>query len=1203
MSMPTPSLKEFMVPVPVCKQTTGLEAVLEIFNDGLCDRLVVVDEKQSPLGVVSLRSLVPHFMGKMSKNPIDASSFILEHFIEPIATLPAHFTPSQFWPHLQAMQTTSGFDRHWGLVDSSGFVGLLDSWQLLKYLASSTEKATLTKTDNTLPACSMRRDACSTGTTEKAASEKRLFITALKPLMQLLEVIPLPLRLQTAAGKVISQNLNWRQQIGEELLEQKMPDGSSWKEPLGKLSRSFYPALREPLPYTRSSARGSMHYEATALFLNGPQRYTKPLAVRVGEPGSGGVGESVESHSLHRSCPPTPLPCRTPALVHDSSLSPVTRASSPSLKPLTVESSASGNAQTYSLASGKLKNGQERVFSLLKISLTNLGLSVSDFGSGSELGEDGIFPQPRLDSDENLESDETSEQLNVPNSSNGSTSISTETLEILAARSATSAIQSSNLMLVLAQDVTEQQQVAKELVAKNADLIQLNRFKDEFLACISHELKTPLTAVLGLSGLLKDQLVGKLNERQAHYAQLIHQSGRTLMAVVNDILDLTRMETGCLELTPEPVNIKSICDRAYLQAQQQKSLKGPAGESQGETPFTLHIEDGLQTIVADELRLRQMLVHLLSNALKFTDTSGEIGLKVNHWDGWIAFTVWDTGIGIPDTQQHLIFQKFQQLENPLTRQFEGTGLGLVLTQRLARLHGGDVSFISKAGQGSQFTLLLPPSPPQGSFELGILGDDELKEIPNFSSSSTQSSARAGLPRPYKTQNFPSRLVLIVEAAPQYITDLTEQLIGLGYRVVIARSGTEAIEKARRLQPQVVLLNPLLPQLSGWDVLTLLKSDDQTRHIPIVVTATQVERELALSNKADDFLSLPVQEEALRQSLDHLITHIPNTCTNLTILCLSPSQVIAKRLEVAAAETDSLLSVYPGLNCRVLEADDLDQAELLARFWHPDVVLLDGANIKEPLAYLKEFSLHTSLVSLPLVTLDHHTTQAANQMPSLSVFPCLASSSKDKTAAIWQVIQVAAGISCNPSILVVNLATLPDLSVPFVMQGLPLDLELEAVDLNQNRELENSQSPTPRRRKGPKSQNRKTRELASLQALIQYLQTAGFRSLLSRSWAEVCQQIHHQNANLVLIHLSDALPNEVLSTALTSLANIPALPPILVLDHRPHGETADENTSDEENSTTALESVLKTVATPIQILQEPSQSMAELLDKINQMLGV
>src|SRR5919202_97 len=337
-----------------------------------------------------------------------------------------------------------------------------------------------------------------------------------------------------------------------------------------------------------------------------------------------------------------------------------------------------------------------------------------------------------------------------------------------------------DLCVVLAQDTTEQQLFAKELATKNADLVQLNRLKDEFLACISHELKTPLTAVLGLSSLLKDQALGELNERQARYARLIYQSGRQLMTLVNDILDLTRMETGQLELTLEPVHIQNVCDRAYSQVQQLQTEKDQQEEeSTPETQFSLQIEPGLEMFVADELRLRQMLVHLLSNAFKFTDPGGEVGLRVNRWEGWIAFTVWDTGIGIPPEKQHLIFQKFQQLEQPRTRRFEGTGLGLVLTQRLARLHGGDISFISKTDKGSEFTVLLPSCPPQRT---GLAASAPSWTMPrgaangNMMEEENADTENWGLetgdcPRPNLQSSSRNRLVLIVEAVPRYLETL------------------------------------------------------------------------------------------------------------------------------------------------------------------------------------------------------------------------------------------------------------------------------------------------------------------------------------------------------------------------------------------------------------------------------------------------
>jgi signal transduction histidine kinase/CheY-like chemotaxis protein len=718
------------------------------------------------------------------------------------------------------------------------------------------------------------------------------------------------------------------------------------------------------------------------------------------------------------------------------------------------------------------------------------------------------------------------------------------------------------LCLVLAQDVTEQQQLASELAAKNADLIQLNRLKDEFLACISHELKTPLTTVIGLSTLLKEQALGQLNERQARYAGLIHQSGRHLMTVVNDIFDLTRMETGQLKLTLEPVQIETVCDRAIKQARAiQHNTAGEAlPEHLCDDRFTLLIEPGLDSLVADELRLSQMLVHLLSNAFKFTERGGEIGLRVNSWEGWIAFNVWDTGIGIPEQKQHLIFQKFQQLENPLTRQFQGTGLGLVLTRALARLHGGDVTFLSKEGKGSEFTLLLPPSPPHK--RAGGAGEENPSATPY-----------SLLPT---SQNHPNRLVLVVEAAPQFIENLTEQLTGLGYLVVIARSGTEALEKARRLQPGAVFLNPLLPLLSGWDVLTLLKSDAATRQIPVVVTATRAEKEQAFSNRADDFLSLPVQQQVLQQVLARFcaiplvsqsgrgVSQSTRNYTPLTILRLVTPH--------SEARSDALAPLSLP-NHRVLEADDLEQAELLAQFWQPHVVLLNEA-IPDPLAYLKQLFQHPSLKDLPLVTLDAVTTEAANKVTGLSVFPCLPPDAVLETDALLSVLQTAAGMSWAPSLLVVDIATLPDFRIPTLAGSLPL------------------------------------RYLSShflrsewFQALIQYLQTAGFRGMLARSWAEVLQQIIQQNVDLLLICLGESKLHPGVLAALTDLGHQHDVPPVLVLDQRlSQGEVRKEfccKVTAESDAVDSLETVLRAIAT--QILP-PSLSMEELLDQIHQTLA-
>ncbi len=753
-----------------------------------------------------------------------------------------------------------------------------------------------------------------------------------------------------------------------------------------------------------------------------------------------------------------------------------------------------------------------------------------------------------------------------------------------------------DLSLIMAQDITEKHLVAKELEAKNADLIQLNRLKDEFLACITHELKTPLTAVLGLSNLLKGQALGKLNDRQARYANLIHESGRHLMTVVNDILDLTRMETGQMELTPQPVKIPSVCDRAYQETLELRT-KGNGGDRHPpespphplESKFTLEIEPGLEMLVADELRLRQMLVNLLSNALKFTPIGGKIGLKVTRWERWIAFTVWDTGIGIPAEKQHLIFQKFQQLESPLTRQFEGTGLGLVLTQRLARLHGGDVTFISTEKKGSEFTLILPPSPPPKS----LVNNRETEE--NFGQQ--QLKKQKTITKPEKPEklpithnqislpNYSSRLVLIVEAVPHYIEDLSEKLTALGYQVVIARSGTEALEKVRRLQPRAIFLNPILPVLSGWDVLTLLKTDADTREIPVIITATRGDKERGLLHKANGFLSLPVQQLSLEKTVAESLK--PLSCIphqKLTIL-----RIIYRRNQKVTALDNEHKSIYDlslllhPYDCRIVEADEIEEAELLARIWHPDVVLLEnlgGKLLTEEL--LEELNKSQGLTSLPLVTLDARTTQAANKIKELSVFPCLdyenATHSKEKiendsefiASALWQVISIAARTNLPPNILVVDVSNIADFTAYSSKS-----LSEEAARISQNRQ-ENSTAENSDR----------SSNLGSTKALIQYLKIGGFRSLLTRYWSEVLQHLQYQSVDLLLICLRGNLPSELLE-ALFGLKKLKSNTPILVWEDSDFTLPANF-TSDELNS------ILKEVAS--QTLPY-SISMSDLLEKI------
>lgn len=1131
MSMLQYPLYDFLATVPSCLETSTLAVVLEIFEKEQCDRLVVVNQQQSPIGLLYSARLIQKLLaddGDTFLNLQQSLSTLGQALIDPIQTIPAskHIEQLSWWLRYQQAQKHQNLD--WALIDSDGkFLGLVDNLRLLQLLAKqrATGSFPLGSTAQMSPQETPQEYDAAVTTHSRVRVQNEH-----KSLVQLLERLPWPLMLQTGTGEVVAQNPAWWQQLGV----LKDPEGVKQQ-----VEAILAPAKAKKTEYATQKAV-KVHPNGRGDELGDEGQPTPSI-------------HHLEEHPLSFQGEAIPQPGLPISQSYNQEQQAVIE---------TPFSRCFLDSQVGTCTCVvEVQNGQERIWQFAKIPLDSPDLKVIN-------AESEVFL-----------SNAVASQIGRAGHAAGSS-----------ARATPRYAHSTDLWLVLATDVTEQQQLCKELAAKNADLIQLNRLKDEFLACISHELKTPLTAVLGLSRLLVDQQLGELNERQARYAGLIHQSGRHLMSVVNDILDLTRMETGQMDLTLTPVKIRAVCDRALSEATaihtQTTKSSAAQSEARSSTPqFTLSIELGLDQIVADELRLRQMLVHLLSNAFKFTEISGEIGLRVSRWEGWVAFTIWDTGIGIPEHQQHLIFQKFQQLENPLTRQFEGTGLGLVLTRALARLHGGDVSFLSREGKGSQFTLLLPPSPPKTSFSEPEVGTTEDGEIQPRGITTT---ARQLVSTP--SQHHPTssqRLVLVVEAVARYIEDLTEQLKGLGYRVVIARSGTEAVEKARRLQPIAIFLNPLLPLLSGWDVLTLLKSDTATRHISVIVTATGAEKEQAFANRADGFLSLPVEHQVLAPILEKLCAtpEVPQLGSDSRKI--SPTNTPLRILRLVNPELESVNPHSSLREHRVIEVDDLDQAELLARVWQFDVVLLDVEGSVAQ-TYLQKLIGHSRLAALPLVTCDVATTLAASQIPGLSVFPCLTPIGNNnrggKTDALLSVLQIASGICCPPNILVVDLTVLRDLP-----QGRRKQVKGYRAEKNCSISSETAE-----------------RGSEWFQALIQYLQTAGFKAAMARCWAEVLQQIRHQSVDLLLICLGESAIHKEMLKALRALKDLPfKLPPILVLNQRLNcTEVISQSPAHEQvekrrkNGLESLESVVSAIAT--QVLPR-SISMEDLLNQINQAL--
>ena len=242
------------------------------------------------------------------------------------------------------------------------------------------------------------------------------------------------------------------------------------------------------------------------------------------------------------------------------------------------------------------------------------------------------------------------------------------------------------------------QQRTQELEQEKLISEAANRAKTEFLTTMSHELRTPLNAVLGLSQVLQREIFGSLSAKQLEYINHIHSSGEHLLMLINDILDLAKVEAGRETLMPTVVAAHDLCEYCLTMVREQATLQG--------LELISRLDDDAKLCTADERRLKQMLLNLLSNAVKFTP-AGTVSLTVRKEPQGISFTVADTGIGIPADKLNLLFQPFSQLDGQLTRRYPGPGLGLALTRKLARLHGGDITVSSVLGTGSEFTLFLP----------------------------------------------------------------------------------------------------------------------------------------------------------------------------------------------------------------------------------------------------------------------------------------------------------------------------------------------------------------------------------------------------------------------------------------------------------------------------------------------------------------
>jgi signal transduction histidine kinase len=353
-----------------------------------------------------------------------------------------------------------------------------------------------------------------------------------------------------------------------------------------------------------------------------------------------------------------------------------------------------------------------------------------------------------------------------------------------------------------------------DLEVANAQIAEVSRLKSEFLANMSHELRTPLNAILGFSELLRDDLAGKITEKQRHDClDNIHNSGRHLLSLINDILDLTKIEAGRMDLVYEEFGIESAV-REVLNVVRSLAMKK-------DIEISAVVEPPTSLVVADKNKFKQILYNLLSNAIKFTPPSGKVVVLATAADEALQITVHDSGIGIAKELQHKIFGAFYQVQSASNREYPGTGLGLALTKKLVEMHGGTIEFDSETGEGTTFTVEMP-----------------LK------------------PGPSKRNR-----VLVVEDNPSNLDLARMVLEGNGFAVDTASNGTEGLEKARHLQPDLILMDMQLPGVDGLAVTRQLKADPTTAKIKVVAltaNALKGSEEQALAAGCSGYIAKPIE---------------------------------------------------------------------------------------------------------------------------------------------------------------------------------------------------------------------------------------------------------------------------------------------------------------------------------------------------------
>jgi CheY-like chemotaxis protein/signal transduction histidine kinase/HAMP domain-containing protein len=527
----------------------------------------------------------------------------------------------------------------------------------------------------------------------------------------------------------------------------------------------------------------------------------------------------------------------------------------------------------------------------------------------------------------------------------------------------------------------EVEQARRALEEKAAELALTSKYKSEFLANMSHELRTPLNSILILGQQLAGNVSGNLSGKQIEFAKNIHSAGTDLLTLINDILDLSKIESGTVTVEPEEITFASLRDnvhRTFHHIGETKSLA-----------FNVEIDPALpRAFMSDSKRLQQILKNLLSNAFKFT-AQGYVSMTVRHVaSGWspdhpvltaagsaVAFVVADTGIGIAPEKQKLIFEAFQQADAGTSRKYGGTGLGLAISRELANLLGGEIRLASKPGEGSTFTLYLP-----------LTYTGPAREA--LSSGSAHAHAHTHAPMPVLTVAKSEEVItddredvregdstlLIIEDDPHYARILLGIARSQGFKGLVAQRGQQALMLAREYRPTAITLDVFLPDMLGWTVLNNLKLDEQTRHIPVQMLSVEEEQQHGLSHGAFSYLVKPATTDELEGAMDRLRAYVsPHT----------------KRL-------------------LVIEDNDRERASIVELLAHDDIEVEAVATGRDALERLRERNFDCCVVDLRLPDMSgFDLLDQVQAEPELRLVPIVVFTGKELTDAEEKRLRAAA----------------------------------------------------------------------------------------------------------------------------------------------------------------------------------------------------